>query len=471
MNKKILNLRNIDLFSLLKDLVRSWWIILMVSAMGVMISHAYISASYVPEYTSTGIYVVTPKQSTGYVYTNKQFATSVVTIFQNLMNSDIMNNKIKKDLHVSSLDAIMNISLIEETNLMKVTVTSKDPILSFKAIDSIMTNYVDLSEYLTSDAVFDLLEAPIVPTHADNSLMPRKKSLMTGAVCGLFTLLVLSAISIMRKTIKTEAAVEEQLDTTLLGTIYHEQKNKTVKSKIAQGVKALLITSPVMSSKFIEAFNNIRIKIEYEHDRRPEKNIILVSSVCENEGKSTVALNLALSLAKEGKKVIVIDADMRKPAMYKMLDIPKNKVTDMIKLLQGECGLDEVMYHDSFGLDLIMPTKGHTSTYEFMKSGAMKDLIRKCRKMADYVIIDTPPMSMVSDAEAIVDQADFSVLVIRQDYSYEKDIMDSINVMNDSSSKFLGCVLNDYKVIRMKDKNSMFKILEEREVEVYDQSL
>ena len=51
MNKKILNLRNIDLFSLLKDLVRSWWIILMVSAMGVMISHAYISASYVPEYT------------------------------------------------------------------------------------------------------------------------------------------------------------------------------------------------------------------------------------------------------------------------------------------------------------------------------------------------------------------------------------------------------------------------------------
>ena len=82
MNKKILNLRNIDLFSLLKDLVRSWWIILMVSAMGVMISHAYISASYVPEYTSTGIYVVTPKQSTGYVYTNKQFATSVVTVFQ-----------------------------------------------------------------------------------------------------------------------------------------------------------------------------------------------------------------------------------------------------------------------------------------------------------------------------------------------------------------------------------------------------
>ena len=440
----------------------------MVPSMGVMISHAYISASYVPEYTSMGIYVVTPKQSTGYVYSNKQFAASVVTVFQNLMNSDIMNNKIKKDLHVSNLDASMDISLIEETNLMKVTVTSKDPILSFKAVDSIMNNYVDLSEYLTSDAVFELLEDPVVATHADNALMPRKKSLWTGTVCGLITLIILLAISILRRTIKTEAAVEEQLDTTLLGTIYHEQKNRTVKSKMIQGVKALLITSPVMTPKFIEAFNNIRIKIEYEHDRRPEKNIVLVSSTCENEGKSTVVLNLGLSLAKEGKKVIIIDADMRKPAMYKMLDIPKSKVVDMIKLLQGECGLDEVLYHDRFGVDLVMPTKGHASTYELMKSGAMKDLIRKCSKMADYVIIDTPPMSMVSDTEAIVDWADFSLLVIRQDYSYEKDIINSINIMNDSNSKFLGCVLNDYKVIKIKDKHSMFKILEEREVEVYD---
>lgn len=154
--------------------------------------------------------------------------------------------------------------------------------------------------------------------------------------------------------------------------------------------------------------------------------------------------------------------------MYKMLDIPKSKVVDMIKLLQGECGLDEVLYHDRFGVDLVMPTKGHASTYELMKSGAMKDLIRKCSKMADYVIIDTPPMSMVSDTEAIVDWADFSLLVIRQDYSYEKDIINSINIMNDSNSKFLGCVLNDYKVIKIKDKHSMFKILEEREVEVYD---
>ena len=323
MKNKIINLRNIDLFSLAKDVISSWWIIVMVAAAGVMFTHAYISTTYVPEYTSTGIYVVTPKQSTGYVYTNKIFAQNVVEIFQNLMNSDIMNNKIKEDLHVSSLDATMNVSLIEETNLMKISVTSKDPILSFKTVGAIMDNYADLSGYLTSDAVFDPLEAPIVPTFADNSLMPRKKSLQVGGICGVITLLGLCLVSILRRTIKTEAAIEEQLDTDLFGTIYHENKNRTVKSKIVQSVKALLITSPIITTKFIESFNNIRIKLEYEHDRKPSKNVYLVSSVCENEGKSTVALNIALSLVKEGKKVIVIDADMRKPAICKMLDIPK----------------------------------------------------------------------------------------------------------------------------------------------------
>lgn len=469
MNHKFINMRNIDLFGLVRNLLKNWWIILMIAGMGVMISHAYISSSYVPEYTSSGIYVVTPKQSTGYVYTNKRFAEGVVTIFQNLMNSDIMKNKIKKELHVSNLDATMGISLIEETNLMKVTVTSKDPILSFKAIDAIMANYADLSEYLTSDAVFDALEAPIVATHADNLLMPRNKSLLAGGICGLIAVLVFAAINIMRRTIKTEAAVEEQLDTTLLGTVYHEQKNRTVKSKIVQSVKSLLITSPVMTTKFIEAFNNIRIKIEYEHDRRPKKNIILVSSACENEGKSTVALNIALSLEKEGKKVIIIDADLRKPAMHKMLDIPLKDVVDITDLLQGKCGLDEAIYHDRTGVNLIMPTKGHAGTYEYMKSGAMQDLINKCGQMADYVIIDTPPMSMVSDTEAIIDLVDFSLLVIRQDVSLIDDINNCVNIMNDSNSKFLGCVLNDYKVFRINDRNSVYKILEEREVEVYDE--
>lgn len=471
-NNKFINLRNINLLTFLKDVLRNFWIVVLVGAIGIMLTYMQIKSSFVPEYTSSAIYVVTPRQSTGYVYTNKRFADSVIKVFQNLMTTDIMRNRIKDELHIAYLDATINAELITETNLMKLSVTSNDPIESFQVIDAVMNNYAELSEYLTSDAVFDLLKAPVVANYPDNVLTPRKKSLVMGGVWALVALLILAASSLIRKTIKTDSVVEDNLGVPLLGTIYHEKKNRTVKAKIAQSVKALLITSPIISARFIESINNIRIKMEYEHDRHPEKNIYLFTSVCENEGKSTVSLNVALSLAREGKKVIVIDADMRKPAIYKMLDIPKREVVDFIKLLQGECGLDEVLYKDKdLGIDLIMSTKGHTSTYEFMKSGAMKDLIRKCSRMADYVIIDTPPMAIVSDAEALIDRVDFSTLIIRQDFSYEKDINNCLNIMNDADSKLLGCVLNDYKVLRMNSIKTMTSFKDEngKAVEVYDE--
>ena len=217
--KKGFNIRNINLYSLFKDLVSGIWIVIMVAIIGMMITHAYIKASFVPEYTSSAIYVVTPKQSTGYVYTNKRFADSVITVFRSLLNSDIMQTRIRKDLHQNELAARMEVKLIEETNLMKVSVTTSDPISSFKAIGSIMNNYSELSEYLTSDAVFDQLEAPTVPTHSDNFLTPRRKSVPVGIICGLCVLLLLAAKSILRRTINTKAAVEDQLETTLLGTI------------------------------------------------------------------------------------------------------------------------------------------------------------------------------------------------------------------------------------------------------------
>ena len=362
-----------------------------------------------------------------------------------------------KDLNQSGLTSIKEVSLIKETNLMKITVTSHDPIESFKTIKSVMNNYYDLSDYLNSDAVFDELKAPLVARGADNAFTPRVRSLQVGGICALVTLITLLIISIFRRTIKTESAVEDNLESNLIGTIYHEEKNRTIKAKVVQSVKTLLITSPIITAKFIESINNIRMKMEYVRDREPSKNAFIITSVCENEGKSTIALNVALSLAKEGKKVILIDADMRKPAIYKMLDIPKSKVTDMVKLLQGKCGLDEVVYRENdLNLDMIMSNKGHSRTHEYMKSGAMSDLIKKCKTLADYVIIDTPPMALVSDAEAVLDRVDYAMIVIRQDFSYEKDINNCITIIEDSPAEFIGCVLNDYKVFRVNSKQHAY---------------
>lgn len=471
-NSGIFNFRNINFYSIVMDVLRGIWIAVVIGCIGVMVTYTYTKDTFESEYTSSAIYVVTPRQSTGYSITNKKYAENVVTVFKNLLQTDIMVSRVKEEMHLNELPAAINIELITETNLMKITVTSDDPVKSFKVINSIMNNYEELSDYLTTDAVFDTLREPVVATTSNNILAPKRKSMQMGTISALITVAILIILSIIRNTIKTENAIEEKLGATLLGTVFHEKKNHTLKAKLNKTVKSLLVTSPIASKRFIEAFNNIRIRLEYEHERHPEKNVYLVSSVCENEGKSTISLNIALSLAQEGKKVMVIDADMRKPAIYKMLSIPQNEVVDLIKVFKSECGMDEVLYHEKdYGMDLIMCTKGHSGTYEYAKSGAMDDLIWKCSKLADYVIIDTPPMALVSDTEVLIDKVDFTMLVVRQDFSYDKDVLNSINIMNDGKSKFLGCVLNNYYEFGANSRRHMNAFEQEtgRTVEIYEQ--
>lgn len=474
---KLFDLKNIDLYSVLRDVVKRIWLVIIVGCIGVMVTFTIMKKTYEPTYTSTAIYVVNPSQSTGYVAGNINVIESVVKVFNNILYQNVIRHKLMESLGETepNFASDRSVELIEGTNLMKMTVTSTDPIVSFKTIGAVMDSYHEISGFLRDDAVFDELKSPVIARNPDNAFTPRIRSLEVGLACALLTLIILAIISVLRKTVKTESAVEETLETTHLGTIYHEEKNRTIKAKVVQSVKSLLITSPIITNKFIESINNIRTKIEYERERNPRKNTFMVSSVCENEGKSTVAMNIALSLAKEGKKVILIDADMRKPAAYKMLDIPKKKITDMSLLLQGKIGLDETMYKGKdVPIDIVMSSRGHTRTNEYMKSAAMLDLINKCKELADYVIIDTPPMALVSDTEALLDRVDYAMLVIRQDFSFSSDVLSCINLIEESNTKFIGCVLNDFKVFRVNSKRHSYGVAYEyggsngKEVEVYE---
>lgn len=470
---RLFDFKNIDLYSVLRDVIKRMWLIIIVGCLGVMVAFTIMKETYVPTYTSTAIYVVNPSQSTGYVSGNKSVAESVVSALNSIMYQGVMRHKLMEELGQTEPKFASDryVELLEGTNLMKIHVSSTDPIISFKTIGAIMDRYDEISDYLRTDAVFDELKAPVIARNPDNAFTPRIRSLAVGLICALITLFVLIILSVLRKTVKTESAVEETLGTTHLGTIYHEEKNRTIKAKVVQSVKSLLITSPIITNKFIESVNNIRTKIEYERERNPRKNTFMVTSVCENEGKSTVAMNIALSLAKEGKKVILIDADMRKPAAYKMLDIPKKKITDMALLLQGKIGLDETLYKGKdIPIDIVMSSRGHTRTNEYMKSAAMLDLINKCKELADYVIIDTPPMALVSDAEALLDRVDYAMIVVRQDFSFSSDIVNCIDIIEDSNTKFIGIVLNDFKVFRVNSKRHSYEYgdFNRKVVEVYD---
>lgn len=168
---------------------------------------------------------------------------------------------------------------------------------------------------------------------------------------------------------------------------------------------------PVAGFYFTEEVGKLASKVSHAamHDGR---KVLMITSAAENEGKSTVAANLAISLAQKGKRVVLVDADLHKPAQYKLLRTePK---CELAQVLRGEkpCAPEQT---EQKGLRAIFSTQARKGAAELLGGDGMRALLEHLRGEADLIIVDTPPMGMFSDAEAIAELADLSLLVVRQD--------------------------------------------------------
>ena len=271
-----------------------------------------------------------------------------------------------------------------------------------------------------------------------------KKTMVIAFIAAVAVLMVLVAgISYLRDTIKNPKDVTSKLDTRLLGSIYHEKKSKSLKLRKKKEFVSMLISNPLRSFQYAESNKMMASRVRSYLDKENAKTL-LVTSVMENEGKSTVAANLALGLAQEGNRVMLIDCDFRKPAQYKIFDMEGKNGDDLGKVLTGKAGTENLIRNwNDTNLYMILNRTSSNSIEAMLKSTTLRQIVGFCRQNMDYVIIDTSPLALVSDTEELAQMADASVLVVRQDTVLTKDINDAIDILNNTRGKVLGCVLND----------------------------
>ena len=158
-----------------------------------------------------------------------------------------------------------------------------------------------------------------------------------------------------------------------------------------------------------EAYKSLRTNIEFSGD---ENKVLLFTSCTPNEGKSTVTISLAQSLAEAGKKVLFIDADLRKSVLA-----GRHKVMGQLKglshFLSGQADLADVMYRvKNTNMVMIFAGVVPPNPAELLGNKRFESLLVSARKSYDYVIIDAPPLGSVIDAAIIAKQSDASILVI-----------------------------------------------------------
>ncbi len=189
-----------------------------------------------------------------------------------------------------------------------------------------------------------------------------------------------------------------------------------------------------------EAFNLLRTNISFAFPDEKRGKVVGVCSACPQEGKSTTSINLAYSLADSGKKVILIDADMRRPSVYNVLDLPMEPgLSDM---LCGNCGEEEIKNVLREGLNVLPAGHIPPNPSELIGSRTMGDLIDKYKDKYDYIIVDLPPVLSVSDPIAISKYLGGMIIVVRHEHTRRRDIAETIRQLGYADVKVLGFVYN-----------------------------
>jgi capsular exopolysaccharide synthesis family protein len=271
---------------------------------------------------------------------------------------------------------------------------------------------------------------------ADSMGTMKKMSVLAGlAACALF-----AALSFTRDMVRSSQEARKKLDCECLGEIPHEEKYKTLIARLRRRKSGILITSPVTGFRFVENMRKLTRRVEqYLGDGK----VLMVASVKENEGKSTVIVNLALTLARKQKKVLLIDCDLRKPACATLLEtsVPFASTRDV--LLELEMLPQALVRYKQTSLHMILERRRYANSADLLSSENMRRLLEWARKEFDVVLLDLPPMGYVTDAETVSDMADASLLIVRQNISRASAINRAIAELEGGKARFMGCIMND----------------------------
>lgn len=196
-------------------------------------------------------------------------------------------------------------------------------------------------------------------------------------------------------------------------------------------------------SLFSESIKSLKTNLQFlSVDKRIKS--ILFTSPSSGEGKSTVTINLAIELAKNDKKVIIVDADIRRPMVHNALEMPNEDGLTTI-LLNVDDYKKYIIKHEDFKIDIITAGVHAPNPVELLDSNAMSNLLGKLYESYDYILVDTPPIGLVTDAAVLSVKVDGVILVCALNETDERLMSKSKESLEFVNANILGVVINKEK--------------------------
>ncbi|MDX1776175.1 MAG: polysaccharide biosynthesis tyrosine autokinase, partial [Desulfobulbales bacterium] len=262
-----------------------------------------------------------------------------------------------------------------------------------------------------------------------------KLAVVVGLMLGLGLAFLLEYLD---NTIKTPEELEQVLNMPYLGLIPLMDMNKS--GLLRNGFSEDLITIKQPRAVASESYRSIRTRIVFSSPEHAPKSM-LITSVTGEEGKTLTSANLAITMAQAGSKVILLDCDMRKPRLHRLLGL--NRDRGVSNVLVGDCNLDEVIVETKIpNLHAISCGPIPPNPSELLGSSAMVNLIAGLGREYDRIVIDSPPLAAVTDAIVLAKIVDGTVVVLQANSTPKEMAKNVLHHLQVVKAHILGVVLN-----------------------------
>ena len=482
------NVIEIDLIPFLKDLMREVrrYCILLLAVMLLFggVFYYFGGRKRSSGYTAYSTFTVEPAQAVIFPLTNQknQAAALVGKMLPSMLSSDAMMSIVKEDLGYAQserLPASISASVVTNTNLVKVSVSASDAQLAYDVLQSVLRRSTIITDAAIGTVQKTVVDESGVPERRGVSTGNGKKAAAAGLILGLIVgLAALVGKLVLRDTILTEDEICWKLKARSFGRI------PWIVSKKSSG-KALTIEADDVPKNFAQSIRAVRCRVE-EAAQTSGAKTFLVTSAIKSEGKTTAAVNLALALARNGHRVLLVDGDLRDPSAMKALGMEPGEA-GLSDLLAGKCTAEQALVsyrgkkelkslageaaqsdgdlaaqsggdHASQACEAAQSGGGHAaqpdgelivlpggaaveSPYELWSGQAAGKLFEKLRGHFDYIIVDAPQSAVVSETGLIAELADACLFLIRRDCARFDEICEGAETFEESDCRFLGCVM------------------------------
>ena len=440
--ERIEETEKIDIISFAGDflygLKKLWLLILVLTLAGAGISYFRTSYTYTPQYVASATMSVT---APGGQYIGAQTASQMAEVFPYILTSGVLEDVVAREMGMDSVPGSISATAEEGTNLLTMSVTSDDPQMAYDILHTVIDCYPEVAEFVLGNTSLTILDETGVPSDTQKEVVVRG-SYRRGAVMGAGAgLVILCLYILLKKTVKSKDKLKSQINLPDMGSLPYI-RNKKRKKKPEQN-KVSLINARTPAS-YQEAMRRLRIRVLKEVEESQTKTIMVTSSI-PGEGKTTVAVNLAISLVRQGKKVVLVDCDLRNPSIADFLGITEQR-PGIDSVLHKKAAVTDVLTEiDVNGenkLTLLLGEEEEKTDISLLGSKRMEGLIAELKNMADVVILDTAPAQLLADAALMARFVDAALYVIRYDYTKMYKIREGIQALAMSKIKMLGYVFN-----------------------------